>query len=956
MIDWTLNKFLYKWTPITISLSDSWKSVSVKNWDTTILQNFQNKKWASLEQLTNIVKKYLDLNNDSIKLSDFISSELTMSSFKWTISDDNWFWDNKEYIFGERPSGLTGYVKELINLLEHIVHYPKARNIQEINDNITGICDWVWQWDWIWFDELYYSNKDLFFRVKDLVQEIALKYPYTNLDSGTSCTIHYMINQGNLFDNSEFTKQEWAENAKFLDTLVENGTISRILSEKRLSWDYKMVMSTRIEQYSNFKWGTDELTKSWTFGGDWMKDLTAKDYLGVIFSDFEKEIIKSDWQTFLNFKIALFYFNNLKRSQDSITTILDDIGIIFNSFKSDKTISQIKWMSGPEQVKEVAKWFVKHIIVKKLLESWVLIDYLREKNLSWQYYWDLDDASYSKLFTVLSRTEWIKNSTKVELEKKSQGVNEVFNSLVEWDENKFVNVSSNITRVNMTKTILEKLLSWDSITSSLSIEELLKLLSESKESDQDSIIQTVYGMIKSKSHFDKLVTPIFQSSPFSLQTKLIFNLTYLSDINSCDNFIDTLSDDTLLDLFGKLKWKTILITLLSLLDDNARTGRLLVTKYIKSKEVEYLQLLIDNQKKYTSKENYESVVLSFTSKNIDSKTVLNFLESCGTVDLGKNILQSIEDLWIKQIMYEYLKSKWEKDIEKQYIKDVLDKSNYNNVTSEIDLSSLDNIIKSSNTSIKETLLTILESLKDSKVDSYKYLNLINEKWYLDELSDSERLWFYVEFIKHLNNWDYESEQLALSDIYKKIFSEKDSWAITSKIIERFEVIKSENDSRVKKFGELLKQYSDQASTKKSVFKSFLWSITWSNDSRSLDEIYKDLLNELQWYKVGLEQSTKVFKWELTEVVSLMWQLNSFKELLSKSELKDSSQFLNGIQIFEWNLVGVQKRLELYLTTFSWLTNTVWTLYEKIKWLDTLVGIQVIEQVNVQLQEKLKALL
>lgn len=957
---WTLKKFLYKWTPITISLSDSWKTIRIDKWSEILLQNYQNKKWASLEQLEVFVKEYLDLWNNSIKLSEYISSKLNQSSFHWDlwIDNDDWFWEDKSYVFGEEPEGVIWHVKELVNLLTHILHYPRAKNIQEINDNITFLCDWGWSWDWIWFEDLYYDDKSLFYKVKSLVEEIALKYPYTSLDSGTSKTIHYMINQWGLFDNEQFTKQEWAENAKFLDSLVDNGTVGKLLNEKRLSGDYKMVLTTRVEQFSNYKGWVEELTKSWSFSWDGMKELTAKDFLSVIFSDFEKEIIKSDWQTFLNFKIALNYFNNLKKSNDWVITIIDDIWILFNNFKCEKTISEVKRMSpSSEKVKEIAKWFVKHIIVSELLEAWVLIDYLREKNLSWQYYWDLDDASYGKLYTALSRTEWITNSTKVELTKKSQLVSDVFESLVEGEENKFITLSTNITRVNMTKTILEKLFSNtdDSVTTSLSIEDLIKLLGESKDWDQESIIQSIYWKIKSKSHFDKLITPVFQNSNFTLQKKLISNLGYLSDLHSCDNFVDTLSDETLVSLFDELLGSTILEKLISLIDDTTKVGKLLVQSYIKTWNEEYIQLLINARTKFTSKENYESLVLSLNSKRVNKKTVLNYLESCWNIDLGKNILTKIEDLWIKQLMYEYLKSKWEKWIEKEYIKDILEKSNYNSVTSEVDLSSLDSLIRQSDSNITETLLTVLEGLKDSKVDSYKYLNLINEKWYLDDLSDIERLQFFVEFIEHLNSWDYESEQLTLSEIYKKIFSSQDTNTITSKIIEKFESLKTSNEERVNTFSKLLNEYLSSANTKKSVIRSFIGWLMWTTDSRSLDEIYKDLLNELQDYKVGIQDSTKVFTKELDNIIILMKQLSSFKELLQKSELGWNEQFLNGISLFEWNLLWVQKRLNLYLDTFNNMWNMVSTLYDKIKGLDALIWIQVIQEVNKELQKKLNEL-
>ena len=982
-------KFFYK-IPVNVIITDSWR-VSVKfvwiqqGWDScefSVMQNYINKYNLNENQFQIIVKKFIDthvtingiqeIKIDDVSMRNFLDEEWDSirnnwkDSIKWIEDIPSPFDENltKQYIFWEYPTNLKENAIKLNDLLNHIYIYPKAENLLEINQNIKGICDWFRDWDGLDFIELREKYSSLYKDIRDISKKLILKYSYKKYEGqdSLSFTTSYMLYQTWLFDNEDFTNSERKDNSSFLDSLVENWMVNNLLIDSETPSDYKLNLTAKIEQFSSYKDFWSNITSSWKFKwGDNLKELTVQDFISVIYSDFEKELLTSNGESYLSFKTALIYFYNLYKSNDSIKPIITDITYIFKNFSADypEEIWYFTSLNNNELVKILASIFIKTIIVEKLKKENLLENFFKNNTLTSQYYWKMSDPIISKLFTLLSGLERQWNSIIQEIKAKWQKLSSFFN--------KEIRIGDNFTKTNFAADSIWKL--FHSVTD-IWIEDLLKKIKEASEKDKSEILKKVLSIIQNKTEFNDYIFNLFTQTDITLQKSILNNLPYLTDILFAEKLftlyfgnIQKYREQITQLLFGDaMKRKYALINKIFSIWDKKQLSNYIISLWsqeMSDKKEELFNFYLGVWLNYIVKEDLIKFI-----ENLDKESPYfiennrqNILEICSNLltledieTLAKNVKK--EDLI--QTLFELIWKNWYSSSNKGiYIKKILDWMSYDQINSNISIEELNRVLGTMSWNSWQNLLNLFESMSWEKVDAFKFLTLMEGYHLLDNKTLDEKIKFYYSFIDVLSKWDYETKDLVLSRIYKKMFAPESKDFLFQDMITSFENVRKENQDIANDIMNSFKIYMSASSTKKSLIKN-LWGSIKGEEPVDLEKEYINIKNKISMYSKNINKNSDNLSQRLKEIIWTVWEIAKFKETVSKIPMKDNI-FMDWIKTFEGNILWIQTRLETQINMVNDLFIIIDTLNIKLQTVDKLVWGEVIAAVWKDLENRFKTL-
>jgi len=974
-----MNKFFYKNIPVEIILSEGAKRISVNfNLENlsnkNILKNYMNLNNLDINKFQTYIKEYIDkfvvvdsfwVVSMQITLKEFIDEKIEDSKEKsdtnLEVDSSSLFWsdETKKYVFWKKPSWLDWYSAELTKMINHIIEHPKSENLLEINQNIKGMCNWIWDWGWIYFDRLKRDYPNIFSELKSSVEKLALTYPYTKFDDGPiNYTIWFMLNQWSLFNNKDFSFSEFEKNASFLDKLVENWTVKNIMADKKTPSDYKPIFLTKIEQFSNYKDITATLTESWKFQWNDLKELTVKDFLSVIYSDFEKELLNKRGESYLSFKTALNYFYNLEKSNDSIKTILSDIKIIFEDFKADFPEDKNYFINlAPEEaVKTIAKIFVKTIISNKLLKENLLYDFFLENDFKSQYYWQIDDWILKDLYNYLFKTEKFWNPAKSEMKLKGP-------ILQNYLSNKNIIFGINIKKINFTASTIKNFNDSKSIV--LSKDLIDQLVNANSLWDKIEIARAIFPLVESKKDFETYIYDLFNKADFDLQKVILDNVSYFTDISVADKlFSDYFNDtnkyeDQLIYLFFKswLADNTWLLSKIIKFWDSNKISNFFLNLFENKVKIDK-SVILNKLEKFSvlSKDDKLKLLILLDKENsnfIEShrNSIINVISGLSKKDI-EDISKTLENVDLVQTLFEYLWKNWEQADKSIYLDKVLKWVSFNDVNWSIDKKEIDKILKTMSWNEKTNILEIFNNLSWQKTDSMRFLTLVEWYDFLNKETLRDKINFYYKFLEILDKGDFETEELTVSSIYKKTFSPESKDYFFWEMTRIFEKNKQNMSILSQEVYNSFNEYISYSKRKKSFFSNLIWAFK-NEEEIDLESKYRQIKSNIQEFKNELEFNKKEIVKSLEDIANTTKEVWIFKSKIINSSFKGKDMFIDWIETFERALSESLSRINMYKENFESLFTVLNNLNEKIKWLDIVVWTEVINNVKNKLEEDMK---
>jgi len=965
-------KFIYLGKPVVIRKNDK-KGISIEyGYETEkelLTKGFQPDSHIEdidLEKLKEYVAEFLDLRQNNSEFKDsfysfFLSKKpKVVKEPKQKNTDSLEEFNDKTISIEEKTFPFEDFEKSnyktpqeyYIDLLLNLLKFASDSDSKFITDEIQGTISFIFagadedsprdlkDWDGIDFDELYDTNKTLFFKIKDLSEKIILKHSYYSFEWNSvnyACLITYdLLNQGGLFDNKDFhyDKNIFEKNKVFLDTLVENWTIGRLfLDNKEIPADFKeAIWNDVLQEFSSYKDINKDFFKDWVVTG-YSGNLTAEDYFNVIFSDFEKEVKSPNWDNFLDFRISMSYFFSLLNSNQSIIPFLENNKILslFLSFKNNF------WKLpdyGDSITKMYCKILVKNIIIEKLIKEGKISDFIKNLNISDHYYFKFSDSKLLNRFEeiITFRNSSTKASVAQELKEKDKKMIQFIDSL-SFDEMKENNFSkADIIKVPLTYLLLSK------NELELSEENIVNFIENLSEQEKRTTVIHLLKNAKNESDYGKIKI-LFSKGSLSVKNLIFFNIFLISN-NQIQNFIIN-------ELFKNYdSYKTIILqTFFDFLKEKYSYGIILLEssksenfkKFLKD-FFEYISSNLKDNKTlnnsvaiefYSELENFSQdkdlnhTIINEILKNIlkdedfstqlvSSNALFKLLKQV-KFDLAifKEYIEINNNPIIEQKLFEFIKTNNllnEKELNSLYFENLIKISNYQWVADWFDLNSIKNIVLSHSKNLPSLILEILKEGAWKGLDSYKFLNVVFSNKILEELNSKELLMFYKDFIQILNEWDYDSEDNTITHIFSKVFSnDKSSFDLVEKINKEF----FEKDNYSQWIQEALnnfKSYVTRVTNNKSVlgkvsnaFKSLFKSKEQIEEENKWFDMYSetiDLLNTEENKLFSILKIVEESNKKLQEVTSI---LNEFKVLINNSILKNQTNFTNNLMMFETNL-------------------------------------------------------
>lgn len=874
-----------------------------------------------------------------------------------TISIEERLFPFDNFVKSDYSSPKEYYYEFLLNLLQFV----SENDSKFVTDEVQGTIAFIFagaeedspreqkDWDWIDFDELYDSNKTMFFKIKNLAEKIILKHSYYQFDPESN-SINYaslvtldLLNQGGLFDNKDFhyNTDIFENNKVFLDTLVENWTMYRLLThEKEINADTIEILSNSVlPEFSSYKNIKKDLFKDGIIKG-YSGSLSREDYFDVIFSNFEKEIKSPRGDNFLDFRISMTYFFSLLKTEDSIIPFLENNKILslFLNFKNNF------WKLpdyGDSITKMYCKILVKNIIIDKLIKEEKISNFIKNLNISDHYYFKFSDSKILNRFEeiITFRDSSWKASVSQELKEKDKKMTQFINSL-SFEEMKENNLSkADMVKVPLTYLLLSK------NELELSEENIVNFIENLSEVEKKTTVIHLLKNAKSEEDFKKIVI-LFTKGSNNIKELIFFNIFLISSNQVQNTLINELFKNydvnklILLKTFFKFlqeKYAYGIVLLESSKSEHFKKFLKDFFEYCNSLQewdlaskqsliVEfYSELENFSQDKNINSEIIDSVLKNilkdkeFSNSLANSNALFKLLKQVKfDIENFKEYIELNENSVIEQKLFEFLKINNlidGKTLNALYFENLLKISNYQWTAEWFDLNSIKNIVLNNSKNLPSLILEILKEWAWKGLDSYKLLNLVFSHKMLEELNSKELLSFYIEFIKILNDGDYDSEENTITHIFSKVFSnDKSAFDLVEKINKEL-FSKNDCETWVQEALNNFKVYVTRITNDKSVlgkvsnaFKSLFKSKEQQEEENRWFDMYSETMNILNSEENKLNTILRMVEDTNKKLVEVSWLLNEFKTLINNSILKNQINFTNNLMIFEGNLNAMLTRI------------------------------------------------
>lgn len=774
------------------------------------------------------------------------------------------FWNlnfsNKYEVFKE--------VERIISFVEE--HWRDIENLWEIWNNLVFLCDWWEDYDWLDFDE--FNTKNI---VLDVIS-IHRKYWYQSVENDfISMIVHYLINQWWVFD------KKWFEDLN--DEIVESWLYNSLMNEKSLNWDYKTNLTNLIENYSNFK-NVKDLTNSIFEEKDW-NNISFQDHFELIQNNFYRTEKDSNWETKLDFRISLTYFDWIRKWKEEISKIYDQLTYLIQDINPNTTwIRTVEWLS---------KNLVKFIAIECLNNIWLLTETFN-KNRNWFYY-HFNEQDYQKVLNLLISPEWVKLNWKEISDIKQKKISEL-----DLSDVKIIDIFEDSMKKDMINFSYE-----------VFHERISKLWEK----------ETIFKSFKIKvKNFDEYLEKVFYE--FEQYQKLVFKYW---------------TEDLILKLY-KDNWETEKIAkeIFSVLwewffnDMNETKMKIL-------NQIDYKDWMI--WRIWTQTYNFEADydVIDKAFKTNESQKYLTYFWQFKKYKeelLDENWNKNYKDILIKVLKENNKIDLY--DILKVYIR----RWSYENELLQIDY------IK------KEEFLDTLSILVQRTDDNLNWLSIINlvhkvfeKNWIQIESND------YLRILKILS---YNSKRIdhyytVISEIYSKMFSDNNVYE------KRLIQIENEKNEFTKELENNIKWITKSISSYKWS-QTFIWKISkffWSEEDEK--EIYKQIVHNLEY--ISNDNNWKLYNLELSlkEIEDMLKTSDEFKKHIDSTDEELSKRFVDQINRNEWILELSKTKMNMYIDSYKKIWETIDWIKEKMKTLDILVWMKLIDQVDDDLQNKINEL-
>lgn len=927
-----IKKGFYK-VPIQISYWPSLTRISVRIDWSLYLSNYKNTNNLSIDELYQLVCNYIDyfFIEWSDSLLEFIEKEIRKMDVKKQIYDPSFntediseFPSSSEYFFWPEPSTTLEHYQELLRLLTHISETKETKlteNLKKVYDNIVLECDWFDSWDWTDFEVMKQTHSSLWSQIKSVSENLWKNYK--DLSDPKSLVFHYMLNQYWLFDHPEFSSSERERNKDFLDSLVEKGTVKSLLNDKELSGDYKVTIIDLIDNFSSYSWMWDKLMTE-SFGGDTERELTVKDYIDVIFRFSTHEERKKDWQPFLNFRIALMFFNALNKSKMSLTEHFSDLSVVFDILKLSEPFDTLK-----SRINTTLLWqiLVKYIICKSFWDD-VLKELLTERRLREQYTVLMTESTYTVLYNLLIKPEGRDLSVEKEFQIKDKLIKEFFKKVDVLDDNVVPTQPLQLSR----KSILTTLVTTQNIT----YENLVEII---QQTENEKTLNTTLQLLARKEEVYPYLKEIFNKGilkpkhylPLAIwgSTRvwlrdLLWNIDRwtLYDILTLPEYQDisrTSSDDTLAITFFFQAFPDKELLYKTLIELAQRTRSQIYLKFITYRWRQ--------DKDFLDEEDKLHLLELINLINLDAQTLERLLEVLDSKVIYDN-LEKIKDSTKLGIIYHYLKDEGV-DISKSIHQALAWTLSHEDFLKLFD-------------SGKGWLIQKIRELlqKNEGINVYEFYKIFEFKLGDYKLPITEKLDFYLEFIDILNEKEYKSEDLAISHIYKDMF-DSESWLslyVKDNIDKYEEIVQEKKNQTLESFDAYLRSINTW------LFGKLKWLFLREDERISISQLYPLLLSELKQQIIELDKQEWLLLDDVKVLTSIPDYLSKFEE---KLKVRWSNDYTSWINLYRSNLEKSLVRLKTYQENITQQKKSISLLLEKLETVDSYVWAEVIRNVQSQ---------
>lgn len=545
----------------------------------------------------------------------------------------------------------------------------------------------------------------------------------------------------------------------------------------------------------------------------------------------------------------------------------------------------------------LSKNFVKSIIIECLDKTW-LLDIAFNNNKNWEYF-KFNEQDYSNVFRFLTSAEWVNKSSREVINIKQTKLKDL-----DLSEVKLIN-------------IFEDSLDKDLIDSSFeNFVEQIKNRNWNKEH--------IFKLFKNKvENFDEYLNEIFYEFE-ELKSLVVKYWTEDLTINLYKNNWET-------EKFAKF----IFNVLWEWFFNNMNEVKMKILN-----QIDYQTWMISRiwTQHYNFKADYDVIEKAF--KTSEPERYLSYFWQFDKYKeelLDKNWNRAYKDTLIK-----VLKSHWKislYDLLKVYI----DRSSYENELLQIEYIKKDEFFNELSLIIQHTgeklnWLSIVNVFH--KVFEKNWIE-IKAKDYLDLL---RILWYNQKMIDHYFT--------VISEIYSKMFSN------TSIYEKKLLQIENEKDNFANQLENNIKWISKSISTYKWN-QGLLWKISkffWNVEDEK--EIYKQIVQNLEYISHVNSWKLDTLELSLKEIEEMLRSSNEFKRHVNSENEENKElwdRFIEQIERNKWILEVSRNKMNLYIESYKNIWKSINDIKDKLKTLDVLVWMNLIEQVDQDLHNKIKEL-
>lgn len=546
-------------------------------------------------------------------------------------------------------------------------------------------------------------------------------------------------------------------------------------------------------------------------------------------------------------------------------------------------------------IEGLSKSLVKFILIESLKNN-NLLDKIISSNNNWTYF-KFNNIDYFGIYKFLTTPEWVKLTGKEVVDKKQKKIKDLdLSEIIE------TSIFEDWLESKMIDTSYEVFK--EQLNKGQSIESYFKIF-KNKVEEFDDYLEKVFSEFSSpyikelviRYWSDKLITKLYKNEDENPEfAKKIFSILW-------EGFFSDMTIEKM-KMFHQITYKDWMVSRIWKPETDFIADYDVINKAFQIKDTkEYL--------KYFGQ--YDSYLKEFKDPNWN-KTYKDIL---------LEVLKDNNSIWNEEIITEYLR-----------------RSSYSDINLMIDYIS------------RDTLLEIFSTILDKEENKVNWLTLIDlfhniTKLNWQELTSEN----YMNFLKILSKYRDKIEHYftVVSEIYNKLFSGQTYYEKKIDQIEKEkEVFTDDLDKNMKDITKSISSYKGTS--------SLLWKINkFFGKKEDEVEVYKLIIKNLEYITETNKTNSHTLEKSLEEIEKMLKTSNYFKENITLWDEELGRRFLGHIEQNDGLLNLSKQKMELYLESYKNIWLTLENIKEKLKTLDVLVWMKLLDDVDQDISERIDSL-